>query len=154
MFFNTYHNDADLHQLPSYFLDSIVYANDTATGNIYISSKIICILLQDSDVYTLQQVDTQEIIKIPEYCICPSSPTATPSNIFHNQDNTLPGWIKANASATVVTDGMSKSKHITLIKYQDNQWYINIDRGPNREPLLIDNLHINANHLLTTSKLT
>jgi len=93
-FFNTYHNKAYTHRSNTFQLDSIVSAQIIASGTTYAPSKFIGAPFQDSDTYTLQHTDTQQIFTMPGYCLSPFNPTATPCDILRDRDNIIPSWIK------------------------------------------------------------
>ena len=53
LFFNTYHNDADMHLQDTHTLDSIVYIKIKDTPEQYIAVKVLGIPTNGSDIYTL-----------------------------------------------------------------------------------------------------
>ena len=106
LFFNTYHNEADIHLQATHTLDSMVYIKINNTPEQYIAAKVIGIPTDGSNVYTLQHLRTNNIFNMPEHRLLTHNPQATPSNTLKDRDNTLPSWIKTNAPATILTDTM------------------------------------------------
>ena len=65
------------------------------------------------------------------------NPQATPSNILKDRDNNLPSWIKTNAPATILTDGMEKPRRGTLVLHQNGIWHFHMGRGNQRIPIRV-----------------
>ena len=153
-FFNTYHNDADMHRMSTHPLDSIVYVKPQSSSNLYMAAKVIGIPNRDTDIYTLQHLRSNQIFDMPEHCIMTHNPNATPHNVLKNRDKTFPSWIKTNAPATLFTDRMVKPRRGTLILHQDNEWYFHPGRGMSRTPLLLPDLNEHCLHFIKSGQLT
>ena len=84
LFFNTYHNEADTHIMSTHALDTTVYVKLNHNSNIHVAAKVIGISQKESDLYTLQDLQTRSICDIPEHRIIAYNPHALPDNIIKN----------------------------------------------------------------------
>ena len=84
IFFNTYHNNADLHIKPTFKLHQTVFIPQLNDKNKYISCKILGIPPPSSDLYSVQRYDNNNIIEIQEQHIKPYNPNSTPHNILQH----------------------------------------------------------------------
>ena len=114
LFFNTYHNEADLYLQSTHTLDSIII-KIKEYPNQYTAAKVIDIPSPGSDIYTLQHLATNNIFNMPNDRLLPYNPNAKPYDVLKDRDNTLPSWIKNNAPATILIDDMEKPKRGNLV---------------------------------------
>ena len=91
LYFNTYHNEAELHLIVTPTLAAIVCIKPKATLERYIPIKFIGIPQKDFDIYTLQYLGMNTLFNMTYHRIFPHNPYATPSNILKDKDNTLLG---------------------------------------------------------------
>ena len=66
LFFNTYHNEADMCLQNTQTLDLIVYIEIQDTLDQYIAAKVIGISAHGSDIYTLQHLQANSIVNMPK----------------------------------------------------------------------------------------
>ena len=65
LFFNTYHNEADVNMTPTLALDQIVYFNTKSDRKSYTMAKMISIPSNGSVIYTNQPMGDNNIIQMP-----------------------------------------------------------------------------------------
>ena len=120
IFFNTYHNGADMHQRPTFDINQTVFMPKLNNPEQYITCKVLGVPPPESNLYTIQRYDNNNIIQLPEHKIKASNPMATPHNIIQHINNSLPQWFTINSPATIYTPDMKKPKRGTLQQHQDN----------------------------------
>ena len=154
LFLNTYHNETDIHIKPTYDLDSTVYIRPKANESRYITTAIIGIPQQQSDIHTLHCMDNKHIIDMMEAKIYTSNPISVTTDTLKFQNTTLLTWIKQNAPATIFTPDMKKPAQGTLQHHQDGTWYFHLGRVQNRSPISLPILHQEIISPIESSQIT
>lgn len=154
IFFNTYHNEADLHQRPTFNINDTVFIPKLKNSKEYVSCTVLGLPPLQSDLYTIQRLDNKNILQIPCHKITAANPNATPTNIIKDINNNLPPWFKPNAPSTLYTLDLTKPRRGTLQLHQDNIWHFHTGRKNKKPPIPLPNIHMDLLHLIHTSHLT
>ena len=106
-----------------------------------------------SDVYTLQHLQTNAIFNMPEHRTSYHKLNPTTFNVLKEKYNTLPVWICTNTLGTIFTNGMIKPKRGTLVLHQDDTWYFHIGKGNKFQHIPLPTLHQDVFCLIYASQL-
>ena len=156
LFFNTYHNEADLHIAPTFATGQIVYFQPQTENEVHVQAKVIGVPLDEStEIYTLQRSDNKNIIQMPIGRIKPYNPQATPLNDIIHTAKTLPHyWVKDNAPATIFLKTMPKPRRGLLRFHTNNsEWYFHFGRTNRTEPIHLKNFNQDGLKLIQDGQL-
>ncbi len=157
--FNTKSDVEDIHRPPSHQENEVCYVPDENNPNTYHRSIILSIPInEDTEPYTIQEVDSGAIRELPTETILDHDPTAP---IQDPQTANLPvpslPWIKHDAKVTLYLPHiMSQPKrgHLQCTSTSDgNKWTFIPGRNKTNDPISLPNFTTLASSLVDNKKL-
>jgi len=146
MYINKYIDKARQNDAPAFNPETTVYLKHN--GNI-IQAEVITVPLSN-DLYTIQYED-ESIHQHKEMDLSSSNPTTTPSS----QDlplNIFPDWIKQNGKCTLFLHSMSRPKHGTITKINE-EWHFKPGTRVSNKPIHLEHFEQNMHDLIRTALL-
>ena len=140
--------EAAIHRSPTYQSNEVVYVKNN--DKVFQAHVLSVPINDDDEPYTLQYVDSGEIVQVLAEEILPSDPNAnipSSSSISHIK------WIQDGAKVTLILPATNNQPKQGILKLSNDEWLFYPGRVRKHQPIPLPSFLENAESLLNNRKL-